>query len=89
MTKKLQTPSDKFRFITERTIKREKYEFTYWQSAQLRAKTPKGVVWQQLEKGGLISWNWTILHSILTHGMESLITVSLCEEYIATLPQAV
>jgi hypothetical protein len=87
MAKKQQT-IDKFKFITERSLRREKYELTYWQSAQLRAKLPKGVFWQQIEKGGLIQWNWTLLQSCLVHGLESPNTQALVEEYIATLPQA-
>lgn len=87
MTKKLQTP-DKFRFMTERSIKREQYELTSWQSAQLRAKLQKGVFWQQLEKGGLVHWNWTLLNSYLTHGLESPITQALVEEHMSTIPQA-
>jgi hypothetical protein len=87
MSKKLQTP-DKFKFMTERSIKREKYELTSWQSAQLRSKLPKGIFWQQLEKGGLVQWCWTLLQSYLTHGLDSPITQALVEEYIATLPQA-
>jgi hypothetical protein len=87
MTKKLQIP-DKFKFMTERSIKREKYELTAWQSAQLRAKLPKNVFWSQIEKGGLIHWNWTLLNSYLTHGLESPITQALVEEYMSTLPQA-
>jgi hypothetical protein len=88
MSKKLQTHPDKFKFITEKSIKRDKYELTPWTSAQLRAKLPKGIFWNQLEKGGLISWNWCLLNSCLTHGLESPITTALVEEYIATLPQA-
>ena len=87
MTKKLQT-HDKFKFVTERSIKREKYELTSWQSAQLRAKLPKGIYWLQPQSRGLIHWNWCLLNSYLTHGLDSPITQALVEEYIATLPQA-
>ncbi|WP_310422883.1 hypothetical protein [Chamaesiphon sp. VAR_48_metabat_135_sub] len=87
MTKKLQTP-DKFKFITEKSIKREKYELTAWTSAQLRAKLTRGIFWVQIEKGGSISWCWTLLNSYLLHGLDSPITQALVEEYMSTLPQA-
>jgi hypothetical protein len=86
MTKKLQTP-DKFKFMTERSVKREKYELTSWQSAQLRAKLPKGIFWNQLEKGGVISWCWILLQSYLLTG-DSPQTQALVEEFLSTLPQA-
>jgi hypothetical protein len=85
MSKKLQTP-DKFRFMTERSIKREKYELTAWQSAQLRAKLQKGIFWNQLEKGGLVQWNWTLLQSYLLNG-DCPAHQALVEEYMSTLPQ--
>jgi hypothetical protein len=87
MAKKLQPP-DKFKFMTERSIKREKYELTAWQSAQLRAKLPKGIYWLQIEKGGLIQWNWTLLQSYMLNGADCPQHRALVEEYIATLPQA-
>jgi hypothetical protein len=86
MPKKLQTP-DKFKFMTERSIRQEKFELTRWQSAQLRAKLSKGIFWIQLEKGGLIHWNVTLLQSYLLNGLESPITQALVEEYVSTLPQ--
>jgi hypothetical protein len=85
MSKKLQTP-DKFKFMTEKSIKREKYELTAWTSAQLRAKLPKGIYWLQLEKGGLIQWNWTLLQSYLLNG-DCPAHQTLVEEYMSTLPQ--
>jgi hypothetical protein len=87
MTKKLQNPPDKFRFMTEKSIKREKYELTPWQSAQLRSKLPKGIYWLQLEKGGLIQWNATLLMSYLLNG-DCPTHQALVEEYMSTLPQA-
>ncbi len=86
MSKKLQTP-DKFKFMTERSIRQEKFELTRWQSAQLRTKLSKGIFWIQLEKGGLIHWNVTLLQSYLLNGLESPITQALVEEYVSTLPQ--
>jgi hypothetical protein len=86
MPKKLQN-SDKFRFITERSLKQEKYELTRWQSAQLRAKLPRGIYWLQIEKGGLIQWNWTLLQSYLLNG-DCPAHQALVEEYMSTLPQA-
>lgn len=87
MAKKIQAP-DKFKWFTERSIVREKYELTKWQSAQLRAKTQRGVVWNQVERGGIIAWNWTILQSVLLTGVDSPETLALVEEYISTLPQS-
>lgn len=56
MPKKQKIP-DKFRFVTEKSLKREKYEITRWQSTQLRSKLPQFIYWHQIEKGGLIQWN--------------------------------
>jgi hypothetical protein len=87
MPKKLQ-PSDKFKFMTERSIKREKYELTAWQSAQLRAKLPSGIYWLQIERGGLIQWNWTLLQSYLLSGADCPNHRALVEEFVSTLPHA-
>ena len=84
MSRKPKTQPDKFKFMTERTIKREKYELTEWLSAKLRAKLPKGVYWLQLEKGGLIQWNWDLLKSYLLNG-DSPQTQALVDEYMSTL----
>jgi hypothetical protein len=86
MPKKLQN-SDKFKFLTERSLKQEKYELTRWQSAQLRAKLPRGIYWLQIEKGGLIQWNWTLLQSYLLNGYCPA-HQALVEEFVSTLPQA-
>ena len=83
MTKKLQTP-DKFKFFTEKSIRREKYELTAWQSTQLRAKLPRSIYWLQLESGGLIQWNWTLLNSFLHNG-DSPEHRALLAEYTSTL----
>jgi hypothetical protein len=88
MPKKLQTP-DKFKFMTERSIRAEKYELTRWQSAELRRKLPRGLYWHQIEKGGLVQFNWTLLQSYLINGGDSAEHQALLEEYIATLPKAV
>jgi hypothetical protein len=80
--------SDKFRFITERSIKAEKYELTKWQSADLRRKLQKGIFWSQIERGGLIQWNWVLLQSYILNGLDSPQTIGLIEEYISTLPKA-
>ena len=87
MAKKLKNP-DKFKFLTERSLQQEKFEMTRWQSAQLRAKLCRGIYWLQIEKGGLIQWNWTLLQSYLVNGADSPETIALVEEYIATLPTA-
>lgn len=78
----------KFVFKTEKTIRENHVEITIWQSAELRRKLPKGIWWLQIERGGLIQWNWTLLQSYLLNGADSPQTLALAEEYIATLPQA-
>jgi hypothetical protein len=81
--------ADRFRFLTEKTIKQEKIEITRFQSAQLRAKLPQGVYWLQVTgRGGAVTWNWTILQSYLLNGLDCPSHQALVEEYIATLPQA-
>jgi hypothetical protein len=85
---KFKQPSDKFKFMTEASIRAEKYELTRWQSGQLRQELQKGIFWNQIKEGGIIQWNWTLLQSYLLHGADSPITQALVEEYIATLPQA-
>jgi hypothetical protein len=79
---------DKFVFLSERSIRKEKIEFTRHQSADLRQKTQKGIYHLQLTESGSIFWNWTLLQSYLIHGADSPITKSLEEEYIASLPQS-
>jgi hypothetical protein len=86
MAKKLQH-HDKFKFITERTLKQEKFEMTRFQSAQLRASLIKGVYWVQIVKGGVIQWNWTLLHHFLLNGNTEQ-HQALLEEYMTTLPKA-
>jgi hypothetical protein len=85
MKKALNT--DRFRFLTERSIKKEKLELTRFQSAQLRAKLPKGIYYIQIAKGGLVSWNWTLLQDLLVNGDRPDHQI-LVEEYLATLPQS-
>ena len=84
MPKKLKSPN-KFRFMTEKSIRQEKFELTRWQSAQLRVKLPRGIYWIQLEKSGLVHWNWTLVSDFLINGdcpnHQELVT-----EYIATYP---
>jgi hypothetical protein len=78
-------PSDRFKFLAERTINSEKLEITRFQSTQLRAKLPKGVYWLQIAKGGLIQWNWTLLQDYLING-DRPDHQALVEEYLMTLP---
>jgi hypothetical protein len=85
MPKKLKSP-DKFRFMTEKSIREEKFQLTRWQSAQLRAKLPRAIYWHQLEKGGLIHWNWDLVCDFLIQG-DCPSHQELVSEYIATLPQ--
>ena len=81
-------PKGKFTYLTEAYIAEHHVQLTPYQSRQLRAKLPKGIYWLQIEKGGLVQWNWCLLNSYLTHGLESPITTALVEEYMATLPQS-
>jgi hypothetical protein len=83
MPKKLQS-CDKFKFLTERSLKEKKIELTRWQSAQLRAKLQRGIYWIQITKGGLIQWNWKILSDYLING-DRPEHQELIEEYLATL----
>lgn len=87
MARKPNNP-DKFKFLTERSLKQEKFEMTRFQSAQLRASLPKGIYWLQIVKGGLIQWNWTLLQSYLLNGSDCPSHQALVEEYISTLPKA-
>lgn len=84
MKKSLQD-NNRFRFITERSIKKDKLELTRFQSAQLRSKLPKGIYWLQITKGGLIQWNWILLQDYLVNG-DRPEHHALVEEYITTLP---
>jgi hypothetical protein len=79
---------DKFKFMSEKSIRAEKFELTRWQSSQLRSKLPKGIYWLQIEKRGLIQWNWTILQSYLLNGANCLEHQALISEYVETLPKA-
>lgn len=72
--------------MTERSIKQDKLELTRFQSAQLRAKLPKGIYWLQIASGGLIQWNWTLLQDYLFNG-DRPEHQALIEEYMATLPK--
>jgi hypothetical protein len=81
-------PKGKFTFLTEAYIKENYIQLTPFQSLQLRGLLLKGIYYYQLTKGGLVQWNWTLLQSYLTHGLDSPITQALVEEYMSTLPQA-
>ncbi|MCY7336959.1 MAG: hypothetical protein LH613_12220 [Chamaesiphon sp.] len=76
---------DKFKFFTERSLKEKKIELTRWQSAQLRAKLPRGLYWLQIAKKGLIQWNWTLLQDYLINGKDRPEHQALIEEFLATL----
>ena len=76
--------SDKFKFLTEKSIKQQKFELTRWQSAQLRSKLPRGIYWLQIEKKGLVHWNWDLVSDFLING-DCPSHRELVEEYIATL----
>jgi hypothetical protein len=79
--------TDRFKFITERSIKADKYELTNWQSGQLRKKLPRNIYWVQIVDRGSIAWNWTLLQHYLLNG-DRPEHQALVEEYIATLPKA-
>jgi hypothetical protein len=79
---------DKFKFLTEKSIRQEKFEITSWQLQRLRSKLPEGIYWLQIEKRGLVHWNWTILQNYLLNGADCIEHRALVAEYIATLPQA-
>jgi hypothetical protein len=44
---------------------------TRFQSAYLRRTLPRGIFWVQIIKGGISSWNWTLLQSYLLNGLDS------------------
>ena len=87
MTKTLQKP-DKFKLYSQKSLQQFKAELTRWQLAQLRSKLRKGIYWIQIEKGGVVQWNWTLLQSYLLHGENSTEHLSLVAEYMATVPKA-
>jgi hypothetical protein len=89
MSKNLKNPDkpDKFQFLTEKSIRQKKLELTRWQSGRLRSKLPRGIYWLQLEKSGLVHWNYCLLRDFLING-DCPGHQALVEEYIATLPQA-
>jgi len=80
--------SNRFKLITESSLKKDYIELTRWQSAELRRNLPKGIYWIQITPGGLIQWNWTLLQSYLLVGADDPIHRSLVEEYVSTLPTA-
>ena len=88
MSKKAQPPTTNFTFLTEGTIRRHHIEITRHQSVQLRAKLPKGIYWLQIEKRGLIQWNWVLLQSWMLHGEQSTEHQALLAEYMDTLPKS-
>ena len=89
MSKNLKNPDkpDKFKFLTEKSIRQEKFELTRWQSAQLRSKLPRGVYWIQIEKNGLVHFNWDLVSDFLING-DCPSHRALVEDYLATLPKA-
>jgi hypothetical protein len=84
MPKKLQD-CDKFKFLSERSVRKFKAEFTRWHSAQLRNKLPRGIYWLQMVKGGSILWNWTLLSNFLISGQDHPEHKALVEEYLESL----
>jgi hypothetical protein len=79
-------PKGKFAFLTEAYIHENYIQLTPFQSRQLRAKLPAKIYWLQLEKGGLVQWNWTLLQSYLLND-DCPAHQALVEEYMSTLPQ--
>jgi hypothetical protein len=86
MTKTLTTVS-KFKFMTRQTICRDHYELTRSQVFSLKAKLPRGIYWNQVQLGGVIAFNWTLLNDYLING-ECPSHAALREEYLSTLPTA-
>jgi hypothetical protein len=86
MSKILQK-AEKFPFVTSKTLEHH-IELTKWQLHKLRAKLPKSIYWFQLEKGGVIHWNMTLLKSYLLHGEDSAEHRALVAEFVVTLPTA-
>jgi hypothetical protein len=74
-----------FKFLSEAAIREERFDISTWQSAQLRAKLPKGIYWIQPVERGKILWNLILLIDYLTSGDRPEHQI-LVEEYIATLP---
>jgi hypothetical protein len=74
----------RFQFMTEAFIRENYIQFTPFQSSHLRKILPKGIAWVQIVKGGIVHWNWTILHDYVCNGK---INQSLVDEYLATLPK--
>lgn len=80
--------SNRFKLITESSLKKDCIELTRWQSAELRRNLPKGIYWIQITPGGLIHWNWELLQSYLLVGANDPSHRALVEEYISTLTTA-
>lgn len=80
--------SNRFKFITESSLKKDYIELTRWQSAELRRNLQKGIYYLQITPGGLIQWNWTLLQSYLLVGADDPSHRALVEEYVSTLHTA-
>ena len=87
MAKTLQKP-DKFKLYSQKSLQELKADLTRWQLSQLRGKLERGIYWFQLEKGGVIHWNWTLLQSYILHGEHSTEHIALVAEYMDTLPKS-
>ena len=72
MSKTLQKP-DKFKLYSQRSLKEQKADFTRWQLSQLKGKLARGIYWVQIQKGGVVQWNWTLLQSYILYGEHSQI----------------
>ncbi len=79
--------TDKFKFLTEKSIRRDKFELTQWQSASLRKQLPRGLYWVQMNGSRIISWNWDLTWDYLQNG-DCSSHQRLVEEYVSTLPKA-
>ena len=87
MAKSLQK-EDKFKLYSQKSLQQFKAELTRWQLAQLRSKLDRGIYWFQLERGGVIQWNWCLLQSYILYGEHSTEHQALLAEYMETLPKS-
>ena len=85
---KLLQKEDKFKLYSQRSLQKFKAELTRWQLAQLRGKLDRGIYWFQLEPGGVIHWNWTLLQSYMVQGEHSIEHQALVAEYMDTIPKS-
>jgi hypothetical protein len=78
-----------FQFLSETTIRREHFDLTKWQSADLRTKLAHRIYWVQPVVRGKILWNVDLLTDYMINGdVDRPQHQALVEEYLASLPHA-